>query len=112
MRTNEKHHCGRGGTTPEGIHLGAMAGTVDVVQRCYTGLEMREDVLWLNPCLPQELNEVRLRIRYRGHWLQLRVTHEILTVAFEHGWSGPALIGFRDEVYEFFEGDWREFPLA
>ena len=27
----------QGGTTAEGIHLGAMAGTVDLVQRCYGG---------------------------------------------------------------------------
>jgi Glycosyl hydrolase family 65 central catalytic domain len=33
----------QGGTTSEGIHLGAMAGTLDLLQRCYTGLEVRED---------------------------------------------------------------------
>ena len=42
----------QGGTTPEGIHLGAMAGTVDVLQRCYTGLELRGDMLWLEPVEP------------------------------------------------------------
>ena len=35
----------QGGTTREVIHLGAMAGMVDIVQRCYTGLEVRDDVL-------------------------------------------------------------------
>src|SRR4029453_5122951 len=49
-------HDVRGGTTAEGIPLGAMAGTVDLVQRCYTGLETRQDVLWLNPSLPEELD--------------------------------------------------------
>jgi trehalose/maltose hydrolase-like predicted phosphorylase len=33
------------GTTPEGIHLGAMADTVDIIQRCYTGLDVHGDVL-------------------------------------------------------------------
>ena len=33
----------QGGTTHEGIHLGAMAGTVDLMQRCYSGLETRQD---------------------------------------------------------------------
>jgi len=42
----------QGGTTPEGIHLGAMAGTVDQIQRCYTGIVTRSDMLLLNPCLP------------------------------------------------------------
>ena len=36
----------------ERIHLGAMAGTVDVLQRCYTGIELRGDVLRLDPRLP------------------------------------------------------------
>jgi trehalose/maltose hydrolase-like predicted phosphorylase len=33
------------GTTAEGIHLGAMAGTVDQVQRVSTGIEVRGDIL-------------------------------------------------------------------
>jgi alpha,alpha-trehalase len=59
----------QGGTTPEGIHLGAMAGTVDVLQRCYTGLELRGDVLWLKPRLPRALQRLRLSVRYRGQSL-------------------------------------------
>ncbi len=39
----------QGGTTGEGIHLGAMAGTLDLVQRGLTGLETREDALWVDP---------------------------------------------------------------
>ncbi len=31
------------GTTPEGIHLGAMSGTVDLIQRGHTGIETRGD---------------------------------------------------------------------
>ena len=33
----------QGGTTSEGIHLAAMAGTVDLMQRCFTGLETRSN---------------------------------------------------------------------
>jgi len=62
----------QGGTTSEGIHLGAMAGTVDLVQRCYAGLETRGDTLWLNPCLPDDLKEVQFNVRYRQHWINLR----------------------------------------
>ena len=39
----------QGGTTGEGIHLGAMAGTVDLLQRGFTGLETREDVARARP---------------------------------------------------------------
>jgi trehalose/maltose hydrolase-like predicted phosphorylase len=57
----------QGGTTAEGIHLGAMAGVLDIAQRCYTGLETRDDVLRLNPQLPAELPELVLDLHYRGH---------------------------------------------
>ncbi|MGH3342005.1 MAG: glycoside hydrolase family 65 protein [Carbonactinosporaceae bacterium] len=57
----------QGGTTPEGIHLGAMAGTIDLVQRCYTGLETSEGILRLNPRLPQELGRLAVELRYREH---------------------------------------------
>ena len=63
----------QGGTTPEGIHLGAMAGCSDIVQRCYTGLEAREDTLILNPLLPEELKKIKLHLYYRGLSLDLEI---------------------------------------
>ncbi|MGE0822134.1 MAG: glycoside hydrolase family 65 protein [Candidatus Binatia bacterium] len=102
----------QGGTTAEGIHLGAMAGTIDLMQRCYTGLEMREDVLWLNPCLPTPLRELAFRIRYRSHWLDLQVSHDTLTVAFKRGWAQTVEIGFKDQVYEFAQGESKTFRLS
>lgn len=101
----------QGGTTSEGIHLGAMAGTVDIVQRCYTGIEMRDDVLWLNPCLPQPLRDIRIRICYRGHWLRMRISHEKLTVASDHGGSGQVKVGFRRAVHVIGHGDQKTFEL-
>ncbi|MFC6554702.1 pyridoxamine 5'-phosphate oxidase family protein [Nonomuraea cavernae] len=54
------------GTTAEGVHLGAMAGTLDLLQRCYLGMELRRDGLRLNPVLPDRLGTMSLTIRYRG----------------------------------------------
>jgi trehalose/maltose hydrolase-like predicted phosphorylase len=101
----------QGGTTPEGIHLGAMTGTVDLVQRCYTGIEMRDEVLWLNPCLPEDLRSLTLHMRYRSHELTLDVTHNMLRIAFRQGWAKTAKIGFHNQVYEFDAGDVKEFTL-
>ena len=53
-----------------------MAGTLDLVQRCYTGLEVHHDVLSLNPCLPDELTELRFEFRYRDQQLLVAVTHD------------------------------------
>ncbi|MFE9556626.1 glycoside hydrolase family 65 protein [Streptomyces sp. NPDC006703] len=64
----------QGGTTGEGIHLGAMAGTLDLVQRGLTGLETRGGVLRLDPVPLPELSEYGFTIRFRGHWgIRLRM---------------------------------------
>jgi trehalose/maltose hydrolase-like predicted phosphorylase len=71
-------HDTQGGTTREGVHLGAMAGTVDLLERCYSGLEIRAEALWLNPCLPDELGWLSFVLVYRGHYLSLDIDqHEV-----------------------------------
>ena len=81
------------GTTREGIHLGAMAGTVDMIQRCYAGIETREGVLFLNPALPDELEHLRFTVRYRGQSIALEVSlREVCATVGDHGDSGGAPI--------------------
>ncbi|MFI9152490.1 glycoside hydrolase family 65 protein [Streptomyces sp. NPDC053367] len=58
----------QGGTTGEGIHLGAMAGTLDLVQRGLTGLETRQGALWLDPVPLPELSSYAFSLHYQGHW--------------------------------------------
>jgi alpha,alpha-trehalase len=101
----------QGGTTPEGIHLGAMAGVMDLIHRAYTGIETREDVLWFNPCLPEELERLRMQLRYRGHSLQVEITQAKLKVSALRCTEHPIQIGFKDDVVQLNEGDTREFSL-
>lgn len=101
----------QGGTTAEGIHLGAMAGTVDLMQRCYTGMVMRDEVLWLNPCLPESLDCLSFTIRYRNHWLEITVNHRELKVCAKTGWAQAAKVGFGEHVYQLEQGESRTFSL-
>lgn len=78
------------GATAEGIHLGAMAGTIDLLQRCYAGLEVRNDALWLNPVLPDEVERLRFGITYRGHWVDLDIDHDRVVVAAANAHAGPS----------------------
>ncbi|MDX1885744.1 beta-phosphoglucomutase family hydrolase [Mycolicibacterium sp. 120270] len=66
----------QGGTTREGIHLGAMAGTADMVLRCYAGVETRADVLHLHPVLPNEIGRASFEIIYRDQPVDIELTHE------------------------------------
>jgi alpha,alpha-trehalase len=101
----------QGGTTAEGIHLGAMAGTLDLVQRCYAGIETRQDRLRLNPYLPGDLKEVRFDILYRQHWINVIITHSRLTLKARPGTAAPIKVGFRDELIELKADDTIEFDL-
>jgi alpha,alpha-trehalase len=102
----------QGGTTREGIHLGAMAGTVDLIQRCYLGIETRQEVLWLNPQLPDELKRLRLRIRYRQASLCLDANHETLKVRVEHCPIEPVCVGFGERVMELKEDETVDLNLV
>ena len=82
----------QGGTTREGIHIGAMAGTLDIVQRCYTGLEVRGEALWLDPALPAELAALHVDLWFRGHRLGIDVDHHRLRVAALPGRVHPVTL--------------------
>jgi alpha,alpha-trehalase len=99
----------QGGTTAEGIHLGAMAGTVDIVQRGQTALEFHDDALRLNPCVPRTLHGLSMRLLYRGYWLYLEIANDRLAVSAPHGWAGPQKISIRNQLYPFKAGDALEF---
>ncbi len=101
----------QGGTTPEGIHLGAMAGTVDIVQRCYSGIDTRGDVLWLNPRIPEQLRCLRLRILYRGQPIELDMERDRLMVTSLPSAAHTIQLGFRDEIFQLRPEETREFSL-
>lgn len=100
------------GTTPEGIHIGAMAGTVDLIQRCFTGIETRGDVLWLNPSLPEGLNSLTVNLHYRQHVLRLHVTPSCVHItSAEPSTEQPIQIGLRTRIYQLNPGEVREIQL-
>ena len=101
----------QGGTTAEGIHLGAMAGTVDLIQRCYAGGETRQDRLQLNPYLPSELKELRFDILYRQHWIDLVITQKRLTLKARPGTAAPIKVGIRDKLVNLKANETIEFDL-
>ena len=102
---------GQGGTTAEGVHLGAMAGTVDLVQRCFSGMEARGDVLWFDPALPPELPALDYGVHYRGHRVEVSITAARLRLAVRPGADPPIRMGLRDRVVEVAPGGTVELDL-
>jgi trehalose/maltose hydrolase-like predicted phosphorylase len=102
----------QGGTTQEGIHLGAMAGTVDLVQRGFPGIETRQGILWLDPSIPDELGHLTFEIRYRGHLLDFHITNDLLTVATRPGEALPIRIGIGDRIIDVEPGNTEVVDLS
>jgi beta-phosphoglucomutase family hydrolase len=102
----------QGGTTREGIHLGAMAGTVDLLQRCFTGLELRGDELHFHPVLPDELRRLVFRLRYRRHSLSVDITQDALTLASDPSGAEAISIAVDDRHVVLQPGDRTSMPLA
>nr|WP_123820182.1 glycosyl hydrolase family 65 protein [Kitasatospora cineracea] len=102
----------QGGTTREGVHLGAMAGAVDLLERCYTGLELREDALWLDPRLPAALGSLVMDVRYRGHWgVRIAVDRKNVTVTLGQDRQEPVTVRLRGTAARVGPGESHTFAL-
>lgn len=82
-----------------------MAGTVDILQRCYTGVKFHDDILSLNPSIPKELLEISMRIKYRDNWFEITATPESLRISSGECELQPAKIEFQGKVYEIKPGE-------
>ncbi|MCB9372971.1 MAG: glycoside hydrolase family 65 protein [Microthrixaceae bacterium] len=102
---------GDGGTVREGIHLGAMAGTVDLVQRGYGGVRPRGGVLWVEPSLPPEIARLRFNVGYRGASVTVDVEDGECTVT-AHPNAQAIRVGIEGEVVALAPCEERSFPVA
>ncbi|MEU9119883.1 glycosyl hydrolase family 65 protein [Streptomyces sp. NPDC048506] len=101
-----------GGSTTEGIHLGAMAGTLDLVQRGLTGLETREQALWLDPAPLSELSTFGVRIRYRRHWdVDLRIRDEQVRIAVPESEQAAVRVRLGERSFSIAPGTTRRLDL-
>ncbi|MCK5541552.1 MAG: beta-phosphoglucomutase family hydrolase [Desulfobacula sp.] len=94
----------RTGSTREGIHLAAMSGCIDILQRGYAGLEIRSDILILNPLLPKSINRINFHIRYRDHWLDLEITQKEVRVKSLTSRARPIMVMIKDEIIRLYPG--------
>lgn len=101
----------QGGTTAEGIHLGAMAGTVDLVQRCFTGLTVNGGGLRFDPVMTDKLRRMKMRLRYQGNWINVDVTADTLKIEVHPSWAGPLQVFVRDAQHSLEPGQNYTFPL-
>ncbi|MFI1566544.1 glycoside hydrolase family 65 protein [Streptomyces sp. NPDC020490] len=102
----------QGGTTGEGIHLGAMAGTLDLVQRGLTGLETRSGALWLDPVPLPELSSYGFAMRYQGHWgVRLRLQRGQMEIIVPSSEESPIDVRLPDRAVRLEPGETSRLTL-
>lgn len=78
----------QGGTTREGIHMGVMSGTVDLVQRFYAGMRIEGGMLHLDPNLPTAIDGVSFNMTYLRSPLTVTVTRDEVVIRHRDGVIG------------------------
>lgn len=69
--------------------MGAMAGTIDMILRCYGGVEIQEGLLVLNPQLPDELPAASFQLHYRGQPISVQIAHDQVRLVLESSVAKP-----------------------
>src|SRR5687767_9282827 len=70
----------QGGTTKEGIHMGVMAGALDLIQRGYMGAEIQNGVLCFSPKPNERLDGLSFPLRFRKTQVEFALKEDNLMV--------------------------------
>jgi trehalose/maltose hydrolase-like predicted phosphorylase len=102
----------QGGTTQEGIHMGVMAGTLDLVQRGYVGVEIRDGTLCFSPKPNDRIDGLSFPMRFRKTPVEVTLEEASLAVATQtDGFNRSIKVGTGDEVREIKDGERHTFTL-
>jgi trehalose/maltose hydrolase-like predicted phosphorylase len=81
----------QGGTTQEGIHMGVMAGTLDLIQRAYLGTEIRDGALYFDSKPVGKLDGLMFPMRFRGTPIEVSLEGHKLTVTVQDDGFGRSI---------------------
>ena len=97
----------QGGTTGEGVHLGAMAGTLSTFIQHFAGIDTGQYAVALAPRLPVGLVGFHVSLRYQGDWVTIDMAPERVKIEVMGSAAMPILV--YGELYQIRAGEWREF---
>ncbi len=66
----------QGGTTAEGIHAGVMAGTVMIALSTYAGIDLRSDILTIEPTMPGQWKSIKCKLGFKKVQYSITITSD------------------------------------
>ncbi len=73
------------GTTEEGIHLGMMGGTINVLLSVFAGIRTSGDTIIINPCLPDKWKRVKFNYLHRGNCCRIEIFKKRIDIMITPG---------------------------
>jgi trehalose/maltose hydrolase-like predicted phosphorylase len=100
----------QGGTTAEGIHLGVMSGTLDLIQRFYLGEVIRDGALILRPSQVPALKGLSLPLHFRGGMVEVKLDDgKVHVTAVRDSFAKSVKVGVGDVIKEIPVGESHTF---
>jgi trehalose/maltose hydrolase-like predicted phosphorylase len=88
-----------------------MAGTLDLIQRGYMGVEIRDGALTFDPKLTDKLDGISYTMMFRGTSVRVKLSGGELTVTPLPGGADSVKVGLRGTVAEVKAGESKTFAL-
>jgi trehalose/maltose hydrolase-like predicted phosphorylase len=101
----------QGGSTGEGIHLDAMAGTINIVIRSFAGLRVERGQIRFHPQLPEQLARLRFQVHCQGHVIDVTLDQTQLELFLHPCAAGPLNISVKGASATMTAGERRQFRL-
>lgn len=87
----------QGGTTAEGIHAGVMGGTVLMAITSYAGVNLKNDVLAINPSLPEKWGSLAFKFNFRACRYHVKLTHNKAELLAESDIYETVIVNFTNK---------------
>lgn len=71
----------QGGTTAEGIHIGVMGETLEVIQNEFAGVTLRDGKFLLTPRLPKSWNRIKFTQKFQDALVKLDISQKLIVIS-------------------------------
>lgn len=71
----------QGGTTAEGVHIGVMGETLEVIQNEFAGVSLRDGKFSLAPHLPKAWQRLKFTQKFRGATIKIEISQQLISVS-------------------------------
>jgi trehalose/maltose hydrolase-like predicted phosphorylase len=88
-----------------------MAGTVDIVLRCLTGMRALGPTLRFDPALPPEVKQLKFSVHYRGQRVDVDLAADRIRLGVRPGGATPVNLLVHGQAVELAPGQERELLL-